>query len=238
MIIFLSELQKEHLNILHSHSTQVLVDFCKLAIDYLNNGINQKKYTNAADKMDLPVNTIQNLVYALTYLLVEACKHNLSEPDFKSSIAIAGFSSEHQEVLVKLYATKKAELSGALNLLHQKEPTYQDLTWRFEIQVASQGNLEEIKPSVAMDFVLMTPKIFSQSKDNKRNKTDPANRQISPTHVNVPIQDAKAASQCQNVINHILLQCDLPNLVHMTNKLDQALKESKSQHVRKVQRAL
>ncbi|XP_028168616.1 COMM domain-containing protein 2-like [Ostrinia furnacalis] len=238
MIIFLSELQKEHLNLLHNHSTQVLVDFCKLSIDYLNNGINLKKYSVAAEKLDVPVTTIQNLVYALTYLLVEACKHNLSDPDFKSSIAIAGFSSEHQEVLVKLYATKKAELSSALNLLQQKEPTYQDLTWRFEIQVASQKSLEEVKPTVAMDFVLMTPKIFAQNKDSKGNSTEPVYKNLSPTHVNLPIQDAKAASQCQNVINHILLQCDLPNLMHMTNKLDQALKESKSQHIRKVQRAL
>lgn len=84
----------------------------------------------------------------------------------------------------------------------------------------------------------MTPKIFAQSTDESKSKTESINKHISPVHINLPIQEAKAASQCQNVINHVLLECDLPNLLNITNKLDQALKESKSQHVRKVQRAL
>lgn len=51
-------------------------------------------------------------------------------------MAIAGFSTEQQDVLAKLHNTKKAELSDALCLLQQKDPTYQDLAWRFEIQVS------------------------------------------------------------------------------------------------------
>lgn len=59
----------------------------------------------------------------------------LSEPNFQSSLALAGFTEDKQKVLIKLYNTKKAEISAALNLLQQKDPSYQDLTWRFEIQV-------------------------------------------------------------------------------------------------------
>ncbi|CAG9575827.1 unnamed protein product [Danaus chrysippus] len=236
MIIFLSDLQKEHLKLLHEHSAQVLVDFCKLTIDFLNNGINQKKCAIAAERLNVSPTVIQNLIYALAYLLVEGCKHNLLETNFNSSLAIAGFSAEHQQVLLKLYNTKKKEISEALNLLQQTEPSYQDLLWRFEIQVASQNSNEEVIPMVAMDFVLSTPKKFTEhnedcSKVNKENT-------ISEKTINNTIEDAKTASECQNIISHVLLQCDLPNLLHLTNRLEEALKESKSQHVRKVQRAL
>ncbi|XP_013194994.2 COMM domain-containing protein 2 [Amyelois transitella] len=236
MIIFLSELQKDHLSLLQKHSTQVLIDFCKLAIDYLNNGINEKKYGIAAEKLGVSVVAVQNLVHALLYLIVEACKHKLSEPDFKSSLGIAGFSEEQQDVLVKLYSAKNAEISSSLSLLQQREPSYQDFTWRFEVQVATKSCMEEIKPMISMNFTVTTPKNFGQTEQIYNIANDM--NAISPVHINSSIQEAKTSSHCQNIISHHLLQCDLPNLINMTNVLEQALKESKSQHVRKVQRVL
>ncbi|CAG4922645.1 unnamed protein product [Colias eurytheme] len=238
MIIFISELQKDHLSLLHDHSSQVLVDFCKLTVDYLNNGINEKKCSLAADKLGTSSNNIHNLIQALAHLIIEGCKHNLSEQNFKSSLAIAGFSDEHQQILVKFYTTKKAELSSALNLLQQSDPAYQDLAWRFEVQMASRKCKEEIKPMVTMDFVLSTPKDYDPSKDIHNRMSNASSGAVPEMAINSTIQEAKAASQCQNIIKHVLLQCDLPNLVHLTNRLSEALNESKSQHVRKIQRAL
>ncbi|XP_041973823.1 COMM domain-containing protein 2-like [Aricia agestis] len=232
MIIFLSDLQKQHLQLFHEHSVQVLVDFCKITIDFLNNGISHKKCTLAAEKLQISVADVQNVIHALSYLIIEACKHNLSESNLSSSLAIAGFSTDKQQVLVKFYNTKKTEIADALKVLQQREPSYQDLQWRFEVQVASRENEKEIKPMVTMDFVLSTPKSFGLSNEgNFQNK-------LSEIEINNSLQEAKTASQCQNIINHVILQCDLPNLMHLTNTLEVALKESKSQHVRKVQRAL
>ncbi|XP_072936014.1 COMM domain-containing protein 2 [Epargyreus clarus] len=238
MILFLSELQKEHLSLLHRHSAQVLVDFCKLTLDYLNNGSNHKKNNIAAEKLDISVTCVQDLIHALAYLITEGCKHNLSESNFKSSLGIAGFSPEQQQVLVKLYNSKKSELSTALYQLQNKDPSYQDFLWRFEIQLASRNSQEEIRPMVTLNFIIATPKRVGQSEEDNNSIVSNKNDCMSPICVNSSIHDAKATSQCQNIINHMLLQCDLPNLLHLTNKLEEALKESKSQHVRKVQRSL
>lgn len=86
-----------------------------------------------------------------------------------------------------------------------------------------------------MNFILKYPKNYGQDNYSMQHERSDEGDILL---VNNSIMEAKTASECQNIIKHNIVQCDLPNLIHMTNKLAQALKESKSQHVRKVKRAL
>lgn len=87
-----------------------------------------------------------------------------------------------------------------------------------------------------MDFEIISPKI-SNNTETVHNYNITETRCLKSKVINNSISNATTACQCQNVINHILLQCDIPNLINLRNKLEQALIESKTQHVRKVQRA-
>lgn len=51
------------------------------------------------------------------------------------------YSIEKQEVVLKLYATKKQEISESLHKLLQKDSLLQDFTWRFETQVSYKYTL-------------------------------------------------------------------------------------------------
>lgn len=55
----------------------VVVDFCKLAIDFLQNGPNLKLYTVAAQKLAHEQDAVQNCVYGLVNLLLLSCRHKV-----------------------------------------------------------------------------------------------------------------------------------------------------------------
>lgn len=57
----------------------VVVDFCKLAIDFLQNGVNEKLCSVAAQKLNIEQTVVQNCVYGLVNLLLLACKHRVRQ---------------------------------------------------------------------------------------------------------------------------------------------------------------
>lgn len=58
----------------------MLIDFCKLALDFLQNGPNEKRYNVAATKLEVTYDVIQNAVHGLLNLLLESCKNNVRIP--------------------------------------------------------------------------------------------------------------------------------------------------------------
>ncbi|KAJ8978179.1 hypothetical protein NQ317_009667 [Molorchus minor] len=147
MLISLRSDHKEHLELLTKQPIQV--DFCKLAIDFLQNGPNLKRYTTAAQKLDVSVDVVQNCIYGLINLLLLSCRHKailLSEADFRDSVLTLGFSEEQQAVLSKLYESKQNDIH-LLNHKSLNEPHYDDLKWRFEVQVATRSLLHQFTPA-------------------------------------------------------------------------------------------
>lgn len=78
MLISLRADHKEHLNLLTSQPVGVIVDFCKLAIDFLQHGPNEKRYNTAASKLNVETDNVQNCIYGLINLLLLSCKHKVS----------------------------------------------------------------------------------------------------------------------------------------------------------------
>ncbi|KAJ8920910.1 hypothetical protein NQ315_015703 [Exocentrus adspersus] len=174
MLISLRSDHKEHLQLLTTQPLQVVVDFCKLALDFLQNGPNLKRYTTAAQKLEVDVDVVQNCVFGLINLLILSCKHKLSEADFRDSVLTLGFSQEHQAVLSKFYESKQNDIHR-INHICINEPHYEDLKWRFEVQVSSRSLLQQVTPLIAMELVLKTQSDNGTEKESILLQTDPNN---------------------------------------------------------------
>ncbi|XP_016840673.1 COMM domain-containing protein 2 [Nasonia vitripennis] len=190
---------KQHLVFLTEQSTQVLQDFCKLALDYLQKGPNLKLYSAAAQKLQVEPQVIRNSVEGLVQLLLECCKSKLEKDSFQEAILGLGFSEEQENLLSKLYTVKKQELTEALSKFGLKLPQYHDMDWRFEVQVASRSLLRQVVPLVTLDFSLKNTSNSDQ-------------------------------------VEHVLLQTDPNNLLHLAQELEMAVREGRSRHIRSIAR--
>ncbi|KAF7996780.1 hypothetical protein HCN44_002426 [Aphidius gifuensis] len=185
---------KNHLLFLEKQPVQVVQDFCKLAIDYLNKGPNQKIYATAAQKLDVEAEIIQASIEGLINLLLECIKHKLTIDDLKKLLLNLGFDEEKESVISQLYISKQNDISKALENTGFKLPQYHNMEWRFEVQVASRLVPSQIIPTMTLDFEL--------------KNTDSTDK-----------------------IEHVTLQTDAPNLLHLCQVIENAIKEGKSQHV-------
>ncbi|XP_060518826.1 COMM domain-containing protein 2-like isoform X2 [Cylas formicarius] len=174
MLLSLSNEHKEHLQLLINQPERVILDFCKLAGEFLQNGINQKKYLTAAQKLDVGIDTIQNCIFGIINLLLLGCKNELSEQDFRDSILSLGFTEEIQAVLSKFYQAKQHEIKE-LSRYKINEPHYHDLQWRFEVQLSSRCLRNQITPLITMDLILKTQSDDSQQITHNLLQTDPTN---------------------------------------------------------------
>lgn len=176
MLISLRTDHKEHLQMLLTHSEQVVADLCKLASDFLQNGVNTNTYQMAAKKLHVEIDIVQNCIYGLLNLLLLACNNKLSEADFRDSVLTLGFSNEQESVLSQFYKSKRDDIHKlkrtGLNELH-----YHDLQWRFEVQLASRSLLHQVTPLLTMDLTLKTHNQESLVPEltHKLLQTDPTN---------------------------------------------------------------
>ena len=201
MLLTLKPDHKKHVLLLTEHTAQVLQDFCKLAVDYLQKGPNIKLYSAAAQKLEVDVNVIKNSVEGLVNLLLESCRYKLSAEDFRDSVVALGFAEDQETILSKLYNVKKDEILDSLTNIGFKLPQYHDMEWRFEVQIASRSLLKQVAPLITLDLSV---------KDSNRSED----------------------------IEHVLLQTDPVNLLHITQELEEALQEGRSQHIRRLSRVV
>ncbi|KAK0163557.1 hypothetical protein PV327_007227 [Microctonus hyperodae] len=163
-ILVLNIDHKKHLQFLSEQPLQVLQDFCKLALDYLQKGPNFKLYNAAAQKLVVEPENIQNYVEGLVYLFMESTKNKLTFEQFRELIIFLGFVDEKESLLSQLYETKQSEIENAMTNIGFKLPEYHNMEWRFEAQIASRTMLKQVEPLITMDFTLKNTKETSDLK--------------------------------------------------------------------------
>ncbi|XP_072474383.1 COMM domain-containing protein 2 isoform X2 [Notamacropus eugenii] len=121
-------------------------------------------------KLSVSSNTIQHGVEGLTYLLTESSKLMISELDFQDSVLVLGFSEDLNKLLLQLYLDNRKEIRTILSELAPEFPSYHNLEWRLDVQLASRCLRQQIKPAMTLKLHL------SQNGEHSSQvlQTDPA----------------------------------------------------------------
>uniref|UniRef100_A0A8D8H8A1 COMM domain-containing protein 2 n=1 Tax=Culex pipiens TaxID=7175 RepID=A0A8D8H8A1_CULPI len=201
--------QDKHLKFVLNQPEEVLIEFCKLAIDYINNGINEKKCTAASKNLETTFDTVKSCVEALVCLLIDCTKLHITEEDFRS-LGTLNFSPEQIAILWQFVSSKRTLVETILKQSADNELHFRDLEWRLEAKVASRALHRQTTPVIAMKLHL-----DSEVVNEHKEKLDQ--------------ESTVAAGETRK---EVLLQTDPTSLVHLIQVLEQALIDSKTHRVR------
>ncbi|XP_060568246.1 COMM domain-containing protein 2-like [Ruditapes philippinarum] len=150
MLLMFDEKHKTHLSFLLDIDISVLEEFCKISLEFIKKGANVKVYQSAAQKLNVPADTVQHGVEGLMFLLTESSKLMISEIDFQDSIMTLGFSEQIQQALLQLYLQHRKEVRAILNEMSMDLPHYHNLEWRFDVELASRSLRHQVTPTITM----------------------------------------------------------------------------------------
>jgi len=151
MIVILTQKHKDDLAFLKGVDVKVLVEFCKMTLEFIRKGQDTQKYSKifagAAKKLETSREKIEWGIQALCYLLTEAAKLMLSELDFMDSLIVLAFPDEHNKILKEAYLENKLKIRSILSDLSFELPHYINLDWRLDIKLASRCMHDQVQPT-------------------------------------------------------------------------------------------
>jgi len=145
-VLVLDEKHKSDLGFINDKPNEIINEFARVAIEFINNGANPKLYTGAARALNVDVRQIEAVVQAIAHLFSEAAKYAVSEVDFVATLALLGFAKEQADRLKDIFMENKANIRKVQQALSLDLPHYANLEWRLDIQLASRCLRNQINP--------------------------------------------------------------------------------------------
>jgi len=168
MLIVLSPEHKDHLKFLTQIDAEAVGEFCKLALEFIRSGVNNRVYAAAAKKLSVQTESIKHAVEAIMFLLIECSKLMITEMDFHDSFLTLGLSEEVNKALLNLYLENRTEIRRILDSMDIQLHAYKNLEWRLDVQVASRALRQQMEPIIVMKL-----DVEGQTPNSHLLQTDP-----------------------------------------------------------------
>ena len=199
MLLVLAEEQRQHLSLLNNVDSGIAKEFCRIAVEFIQSGINAKKYQMAAQKLELDVSLVQRCVEAVMNLLSESSKMCLVETDFNDSLVSLGLHEDVQTALVEFYEENKQNIRNFLSKMALVLPHYENLEWRFDVQLATRMLTYQTTPQILLKLHLNKGE---DTKDVNILQTDPVNLVHMTRVLEEALNEIKTA-HCRRIARNI-----------------------------------
>ena len=184
---------KDDLTICKTIKADFFAQFCKIALDFLKGGANQKMLKGAGQKLKVKPEDVEVAVGSIARILMDGTKKALTENDLLFSIGDLGLSSECCQVLSKFYGEKKDEIISVLEKSKSSAiPEFVSLNWTLAVEVARRTRHNEAKPSFLIelgtkrDHITGTEKTLLQADyanmKHVQNELENALQELKSTH--------------------------------------------------------
>ncbi|CAF4088173.1 unnamed protein product [Rotaria socialis] len=116
------------------------IEICNAASGYLFTGLNAKSITNAANHLQLDIEIVRTTIDSLLWLYTECAKSKIATDALDESLKLLGYSTPIRQSFIECYQSKAHQLYTTLaNDLALSLPHYENLHWRFDVQIATRN---------------------------------------------------------------------------------------------------
>jgi len=234
MLLSLDETVKEHLTLLNSFDENVVGEFCKIAINFLNKGgkVGEKSLQSAANKLGVEFIQIKNAVEAMSHVLILCASGDLDSADIVDSLLTAGLDQSSAETVEKSFADNRKFLRAAVEEAANEAapvgaiPHYKDLEWRIQVEIGSRA--------LRNQFI---PKVLCKLKTTRQRRESDSTR-ISDLDDEDAEEEGALEEAGAEVIETHLLEIPPRDLIEITRTLEEALRVARSSRCRRIMRSV